>query len=219
LFSLGSVQIEFEIQFREFDLDKFTLISWDAPGFGKSRPPERDYNNCYERDADLAVKFMKELGYDLFNLMGFSDVGRTALILSGKYPEVVKRLVIWGTSAFNSPKEKKTLSLCRDISGWSDERRNIYEAVYGDDLQAIWSKWVDENNKLGDFASNFLPKIKCPTLILYGENDIIAPKEPHALFLKKNIAGSRLIIFPKAPHNCHQERADFNRIVQEFLLK
>ncbi len=183
-FKIGSVEIEYGLQFKGFDLNKFTLVSWDAPGFGKSRPPERDYNDCYQRDADLAVKFMKKLGYDRFNLMGFSDGGRTSLILSGKYPEAVIKLVIWGTSSFNSPKEKKTLSLCKDISGWSNERRAIYEGVYGQDLQDIWSKWIDENNKLGDFASSSLPKITCPTFILHGENDIIAPLEPHAPYLK-----------------------------------
>ncbi|CAG2122741.1 unnamed protein product, partial [Medioppia subpectinata] len=38
---LGTVQIEFKHQFQGFDLSAFTLVSWDPPGFGLSRPPER----------------------------------------------------------------------------------------------------------------------------------------------------------------------------------
>lgn len=47
-----------------FDKDKFTLIAWDSPGFGLSRPPERDYKLhaedkfFYQYDAETVVKLM-----------------------------------------------------------------------------------------------------------------------------------------------------------------
>ncbi|CAG2108915.1 unnamed protein product [Medioppia subpectinata] len=217
---LGTVQIEFKHQFQGFDLSAFTLVSWDPPGFGLSRPPERVYNDAYVRDSDLVVKFMKSLGYEKYSVMGFSDSGRTSMILAARHPDVMRKLVIWGTCSFIGDKEKKTLSLCKEVSGWSNERKNIFEPVYKDDLQMVWGAWVDANNRLQDFATPYLKDITCPTFILHGENDIVTPMEPHALHLKKNIKGARLVIFPKAPHTCHQEKAaDFNRLVQDFLLK
>jgi len=40
--------------------EKFTLIAWDPPGYGLSRPPERDFTgNYFRRDADLAAKLMQ----------------------------------------------------------------------------------------------------------------------------------------------------------------
>lgn len=163
---------------------------------------------------------MKNLGYDKYSILGFSDSGRTAMVLAARYPDVIRKLVVWGTCSFVGPKEKKTLTLCRDVTGWSNERRNIFEPIYGEDLQMVWGRWVDENNKLEDFATHLLKDIKCKTFILHGENDIVTPMEPHALHLKKNISGARLVIFPKAPHTCHQEKAsDFNRLVQDFLNK
>jgi valacyclovir hydrolase len=43
-----------------FDKSKFTLIAWDPPGYGYSRPPARVYDkNVYKRDADIAALLMK----------------------------------------------------------------------------------------------------------------------------------------------------------------
>jgi len=42
-----------------FDRTIFTLIAWDPPGYGFSRPPARVYDkDVYKRDADLAAKLM-----------------------------------------------------------------------------------------------------------------------------------------------------------------
>jgi pimeloyl-ACP methyl ester carboxylesterase len=40
----------------------FTLIAWDPPGYGNSRPPVRFYDkDVYLRDAQMAAKLMKVL--------------------------------------------------------------------------------------------------------------------------------------------------------------
>lgn len=231
--SLGSTRLEFDRQFDGFDLEKFTLISWDAPGFGRSRPPEqRDYTDCYRRDAALLMKLMTHCsglsGADRpssnnnkFNLLGFSDGSRTAIHLAATFPEAVEKLILVGCTSYNSPKEKKVFELCRSVDGWSEDRRKLYEQLYGSraTLQRLWSDWIDANARLTDFASDQLPKVACPTLLLFGENDIIAPVEPHARHLKRNLTNSRIHIFAKTAHNCHQERpTEFNAIVERFLL-
>lgn len=58
--ALGSIWTDFKAQIEGFDKDKFTIIVWDPPGYGKSRPPLRDFPaNLYERDAQYAFEFMK----------------------------------------------------------------------------------------------------------------------------------------------------------------
>ena len=40
--------------------DKFTVICWDPRGYGKSRPPERDFPvDFFYRDANDAAKLME----------------------------------------------------------------------------------------------------------------------------------------------------------------
>lgn len=139
--STGSTQLEYGHQFDYFDPAKFTLVSWDAPGFGQSRPLERDYRDCYERDARLLVELMSEhVGVDRFHLLGFSDGGRTAITLSSCYPDRVAKLVLVGTTSFNSPKERRVFDLCRDVEAWSSDRRSLYQSVYGQQLQSVWAR-------------------------------------------------------------------------------
>lgn len=139
--------------------------------------------------------------------------------IASQYGDRVDKLVLVGATSFNSAKEKRVFELCRTIDSWSNERRSIFEREYGPDLQQVWARWVDANNKLTDFASSQLPLISCPTLLTYGENDIIAPIDPHARNLKRNIKNSRIHIFAKTSHYCHQEKAvEFNTIVEKFLL-
>ncbi|KAF7493199.1 Valacyclovir hydrolase [Sarcoptes scabiei] len=219
--SLGATRQEYAKQFEYFEplSDKFTLVSWDAPGWGQSRPPERDYNDCYNRDAKLLIELMVDhLKIEKFNLLGFSDGSRTAIQIASSYPERVNKLVLLGATTFNSPKELKVFDLCRDVNGWSNERRGMFESLYGKDLQMLWAAWVDENRKLDDFMTPELSKITCQVLLLYGENDIIAPIDPHAPHMRKNLSRSRIHIFPKSSHQAHQDRTrEFNKIVEKFI--
>ena len=44
------------------DHNKFTIVAWDPPGYGKSRPPDRDFSNGAKylwQDASLAHALMQ----------------------------------------------------------------------------------------------------------------------------------------------------------------
>ena len=71
-----------------FNHDKFTIIAWDPPGYGNSRPPKREYKleRTYTRDADLALQLMAKLGYAKYSLLGWSDGGKTAMMMAIKKP-------------------------------------------------------------------------------------------------------------------------------------
>lgn len=58
--ALGTIWTDFKPQIEGFDREKFTLVVWDPPGFGKSRPPDKEFaGNFYNTDADHAFQFMK----------------------------------------------------------------------------------------------------------------------------------------------------------------
>lgn len=56
---LGSGRIDFPNQLDGLDRKKFTMIAWDPPGYGLSRPPDRDFTDSYRRDATIAAKLMQ----------------------------------------------------------------------------------------------------------------------------------------------------------------
>lgn len=58
--ALGTIWSDFKPQITDLDKDRFTVIAWDPPGYGYSRPPERNFNlKFYENDADTAHDFMQ----------------------------------------------------------------------------------------------------------------------------------------------------------------
>ena len=68
MFSLGTGRTDFEEMLDgedELDWDKFTLIAVEAPGWGRSRPPLRNYNaNVYNNDCDCFHKVMQVLAHN-----------------------------------------------------------------------------------------------------------------------------------------------------------
>lgn len=47
-------------QINGLDKSKFTVVAWDPPGYGYSRPPNRNFcTGFYEEDATIAFKFMQ----------------------------------------------------------------------------------------------------------------------------------------------------------------
>ena len=62
-FNRGTSRSDFSIQLsndKGLNQKLFTIIAWDPPGYGLSRPPARVYDKeVYKRDADLAAKLMQ----------------------------------------------------------------------------------------------------------------------------------------------------------------
>uniref|UniRef100_UPI0037E704D3 valacyclovir hydrolase n=1 Tax=Semicossyphus pulcher TaxID=241346 RepID=UPI0037E704D3 len=222
--ALGSTRTDFKPQLKSLNKECFTVVAWDPPGYGQSRPPERKFTpDFFERDAKDAVDLMKALGFGKFSLLGWSDGGMTALIAAAKNPELMRKIVVWGANAYVTQQDLQIYEGVRDVSGWSARMRQPMEEVYGAETFArTWEAWVDcfaEFGKRpeGSVCIEVLPLISCPTLIIHGEKDPVVPSF-HAHFLLKNIKGSRLHLMPEGKHNLHLRYADeFNKLVEDFL--
>jgi valacyclovir hydrolase len=74
--------------------------------------------------------------------------------------------------------------------------RTPYVSLYGDKyFRKMMNDWIDGMKRIyehtgGDICKNYLPKIKCPTLIVHGLKDIMVFGE-HPSYLKANISNSR----------------------------
>ena len=59
----GSIRDNLLPVFKEMDPEMFTMIGWDPPGYGKSRPPARKFLNAegdvHRTDAHLVAKMME----------------------------------------------------------------------------------------------------------------------------------------------------------------
>jgi valacyclovir hydrolase len=97
----GSIWTDFKPQIEDMDVDKLTIVAWDPPGCGNSRPPERTFpDDFFQRDATWAHNLMKTLGYSKFSLVGWSDGGITSLLLASAYPESINKMVVLSANSY-----------------------------------------------------------------------------------------------------------------------
>lgn len=84
----------------------WSLVAWDPPGYGKSRPPHRTFPvDFFQRDAAAAAELMEALGRKRFSVLGWSDGGITGMLLAALRPQAVERLVVWGANSYVLPEE------------------------------------------------------------------------------------------------------------------
>ncbi len=226
--ALGTAVTDFSPQLNHFgDLQSgFTAISFDPRGYGQSIPPRRIFKTSplhfLEQDAIDGHNLMLEVGFTKYSVLGWSDGGVAAIHLASKYPDSVRKLVIWGANSFVSKEDIELFEKTRNIDNWSKKMRESLEAVYGNDLGPLWSNWVDSMLEVykrdGILCKGQLSSLKIPTLILHGEKDPMVP-DFHPKYLQDHINGSVLYSFPEGRHNIHLRFSEqFNSIVKQFLM-
>ncbi|XP_025261795.1 valacyclovir hydrolase-like isoform X2 [Camponotus floridanus] len=221
----GTIWTDFKPQIENLNANKLTIVAWDPPGYGKSRPPDRTFpDNFFQRDASWAHNLMQTLGYSKFSLIGWSGGGISSLLLASTYPESISKIIVFGANVYIHPDEIKIYENIRDINKWSERMRTPLIQVYGEDyFRKTWSDWLDAILRLykkqnGNLCKEILSKIKCPTLIIHGAKDAMVLPE-HPTYLKQNIANSNVHILENGGHNLHLKYfEEFNNLVTDFLL-
>ncbi|CAD1476929.1 unnamed protein product, partial [Heterotrigona itama] len=187
-----SIWTDFKPQIEGLDRGKFTIVAWDPPGYGRSRPPDRTFpDDFFQRDANWAYNLMKALGYTKFSLIGWSDGGITSLMLASMFPNNIRKMVAVAANAYVTPEEVKIYK-----NTWSEKMRAPMIEVYGTEyFRRTWSDWVDAVLRIcekqhGDLCKELLAKIKCPSLIIQGTKDAMILPE-HPIYLKDHIVGAK----------------------------
>lgn len=163
---------------------------------------------------------MAHLGYDSFSVMGWSDGGKSALLVPILFPAKVEKLVVWGTLAYIPEKYKVMWRILCTLEMWEEARRKEYIKLYGnrETLEKIWYKHMSYTYTTTDICKDRVKEIKCPTFVLHGKKDTMIPKEffDH---LVANIPDVESHLFPDGVHDIHISHAEtFNKMVQRFLL-
>lgn len=159
----------------------YNKVLFDLPGFGDTELPKRpwgtlDYANYVKNNFLIKPSI----------LVGYSFGGRIAIKLAINYPELVEKIILISSSGL-----RKEISLKRCWRRFWKKSSKDYQQAGA--LKPILSKIVRED------LTQDLKKIKCPVLLLWGEQDKETPiwiaKKMHKL-----IANSKLIILPNLDH-------------------
>ena len=177
-------------------------------------------------------KFIETMGYNNIHLLGNSLGGHVGLVHVLKHPEKIKTLTLTGSSGLfengmgdSYPKRgdkdyirKKTEVTFYDPAMATEELVNEVFEITNNRLKVIkiiaLAKSAIRNN-LGEE----LNQIKQPTLLVWGNNDIITPPFVGEEF-KKLIPNSELHFIDKCGHAPMMEvPGEFNKILSNFLSK
>ncbi len=197
----------FDGQYGDFE-KRFRVIALDSRGHGKSTHGDGDLS--LSQMAEDVRTVMAKLGLEKADILGFSDGGNTALIFASRYPEMVKRLVLSGANAYpEGIKFKYYIGM--ELSRIPAAIRAMF-STEGYKKRELLMLMLKEPH----IEKEELMKIKCPTLITAGENDMI--RREHTEFIRRSIENSELIVFPGGDHFTPQKMPEeYNRAVLEFL--
>ena len=224
-------------QINDFSAHKVVIL--DLPGHG---------NSNYKKDIDIIKELefiVKRLKLNNLNLIGHSLGGLLALKFTLRYPELVNRIVLIGSSAKFVKADRYQQGLdegdVNRLRGFlAQDYPNILLVFFRwlftrnersqNDFRQIWdtvtkrSTWP-KKEALGEFLSTIeredlreeLKKINIPTLVISGTNDPICPKAS-AEYLNRQIRNSSLELFDGCGHLPFLTQAKkFNELVYKFL--
>ncbi len=217
--------------------DRYRVLAFDTRGHGASTAPAGAYT--LELLADDLRALLKHAGIERTHFVGLSMGGMIGQTFALKYPGVLTSLVLADTTS-RYPAEAAPL--------WAERIKTAEERGMQPLVQPTLERWFTEgfrkarpevvarvgqlilDTPVAGYAgcSHAIPKInlssrlkeiKCPILVVVGEQD---PGTPVAMAreIHDNAPGSKLVIIPNAAHlsNLEQPQA-FDRALAEFLAE
>lgn len=210
--------------------NKFKVYAIDLPGFGLSDEPKtvwgtNDYKN-------IIKKFIDKMNMKDIILMGHSHGGRVSIMLSSEYPELIKKMVLIDSAGI-IPKRKpkyyvkvysfKALKhIYRTMFFFKDKKEameKFYKRFGSDDyknaqgiMRNIMVKVINENLR------PYLPKIKAPTLLIWGREDEATPLYMGKI-MEKEIKDSGLVVLDNAGHFSYVDQYYTFKVVMDKFLE
>lgn len=209
--------------------DRFRLIAPDFPGCGGSETMAEPWTlSDYE---DFVIEFLEKLGIENPITMGHSHGGRVTLSLCAKGRLAPPKIVLLDAAGLIPKKSLKqkararsfkiikgalTLPVIKNYSGnlLEKARKHYGSADYNAAPQVLRSTLVNlVNTDLRDIIGN----IKCPTLLIWGENDTATPLSD-AKIIESLIPDAGLCVIKGAGHFSFVENpVQTNAILNSFL--
>ena len=198
---------------------QFDVIAPEHPGFGDSDTPP--WLDTIGDLANFYLDFLDQLDLRGVHLVGSSLGGWVAAELAVRNATRLASLTLVGAAGihvkdveqvdtFLSNDEQRIRDLFHDqelaeavIAG--SERPELEDAALKNRMTTAKLSWQPRN--YDPHLRKWLHRIKVPTLLVWGDQDRLFPKE-YALAYQRLIPGSKLSIIPHCGHLPHVEKGD-----------
>jgi pimeloyl-ACP methyl ester carboxylesterase len=190
----------------------YQVIVADSRAQGKSKDDGDSLS--FEMMADDEAALLDALHIDSAYVLGWSDGGINALLLAMRHPQKVIKLASTGANLW--PDSTAIIpSAWKEANNYYNSTKELHfeTAAKKNEWKLFLLDWVQPNIQLPA-----LQAIKCPSLIIGGDHDVITIE--HTTLIYKNIPKAYLWILPDSGHGTLQEHADeFNTKVNDFFTK
>jgi len=206
-------------------LEQVNRYALDLPGHGRSGGRGRTSISGY---AEVLLQFMDALAVDRATMVGHSMGGAIAQYLALEHPARVAGLVLVGSGArlrvLPSLLDRMLVDFSAtvdDLLGWAFGPHADAELV-----RLGHEEWMDNEPAVvhGDFSAcdvfdvmDRLGEIRCPTLIVCGEEDLLTPPK-YARYLRDRIPQALLEIVPRAGHMAMLEQPQAVKLAMAKFL-
>lgn len=194
--------------------NRFRVTALDFPGFGGSSAPPKSFG--VQEYTDLTFKFMREVGLSKAHIICHSFGGRVTIILAAQHPEAVDKIVFTDAAGLRKRRTfKQSVKVYIFKAAKRLNRGRIVKSVlklFGVDVEkhvnnagsADYRALPDHMKKVfvrvvNQDLRSFLPQIKSPSLLIWGENDQDTPLE-FGKTMEQEIPDAGLVVFEGAGH-------------------
>lgn len=212
---------------------RYRVVRYDLRGHGKSEGPSAPYSPHEDLRSVLDALFINKA-----TLIGLSAGAPIAADFAIAYPDRVARIILaspglsghvpstpltWTQPVFKAAgsgdaegaarlwAETPIMALRSDLNAATTVKELVMSNA------RLWTYRTNPQQQLTPPAIGRLSEVKCPTLVILGEQDLPHIKEIAGL-LAKGIAGARLVTIPLAGHMVNLDARDaFNQAVDKFL--
>lgn len=224
----------------EFLQARFRVIAYDHRGQGQS-----EVTGPFDMDtvAADAAELIRKLCDGPVHFVGLSMGGFVGMRLAARFPELIKSLILLGTSANSEPVENlpkyKTLNgIVKWLGVVPPIANKVMKIMFADswlndplNTQKIdfWKSELKANKRNVTGAvegviyrrgvEDELPGISCPTMVIVGDEDI-ATKPLKSKFIQMSIPKSKLHRIIGAGHSSSIEKPkEVNRLIGDWLIE
>lgn len=187
----------------------YRVILADSRAQGKSI--DTSDSLTYEMMADDLNALLNKLRVDSCYVIGWSDGGIDGLLLAMRHPEKVKKLAITGANLWPDTTAVEP-ALFQWIVSTNDSLAKVPQKPDVKAQKKLLNLMVFNPH----ISTADLKKVRCPTLVIGGDNDVILPK--HTMIIAQSIPQSYLWILPNSGHSTLIRYKDmFNQVVGDFF--
>ena len=186
----------------------FKVFAYDRTGHGRTANQKGSFHFNFQTKELIA--FLEDVVKEPAHLIGISDGANIAIMAAIARPELIRSVVSIGGNTTASQIRMKFGK--PEVSAESQAEHDRISPDHPSELikkvATAFKVWRSEPS----IAVTKLAKIKCPVLVLAGDDDVISAKESEKIY--QAIANARLAIVPGASHAVIKEKTE---LVQALL--